>query len=92
MNALISDPVMFDLSRYLGRLDTEDKKAAFLEATPWSEIINLAEADIDDILDSYYMGRKSEADRIMEKAKDKAWERILEINERDRYEQSRSDH
>jgi len=92
MNEVLDDPVMLDLSRYLAKFDTADKKAAFLEATPWSEIINLAEVDLDDILDSYFMGRKAEADRLMQKAKDKAWERILEINERDRHEQSRSDH
>jgi hypothetical protein len=49
-------------------------KAAFLESTPWSEIILMAGADLDDILHAYYMGRSAEADRMIEAAKEKAWQ------------------
>lgn len=52
----------------------QDARYAFLEMHSWSEILLIAQADLDGILDAYYFGKNTEADRMLEAAKDKAWQ------------------
>jgi hypothetical protein len=50
----------------------------FYEMHTWSEILDMAGADADEILAALYEGHHTVAKHMMDKAFDRAWERRIE--------------
>jgi hypothetical protein len=97
MNAVMGDPVLSELACYLEKLDTEEKMSTFIESIPWLDIIEMAGMDPDEIIDDFYNGKREKADKKIEAAKQRAFEKVQEqmlrdVTERDHCEWSQLNH
>jgi hypothetical protein len=80
------DPVIADLAGYMAREERETAKAAFFENHTWTQLIGKAEMDTDEIIDDLMSGHVEAAQGLVKLAMEKAWEKQMGENERDRYE------
>lgn len=81
-----ADPVLMDLAAYLDRGRRDEARDAFFEAHTWTEFLDKAGMDADEIIDDLMAGHIEAAQGRVRLAQEKAWEVQQEENARERFD------